>query len=157
MSEQTPAGNGPQFVVQRIYTRDISFESPQGPAAFRIAVSPKINQDITTNSTIIDDDGNVEVVLGVTITAKAEEDILFLCEVQQAGIFLIKGMSEAQQKQLVATHCPNILFPYLRETVDTLLVKGTFPPLMMPSINFDALYHQAMEAEKQKGESSGLN
>ncbi|MCB1614720.1 MAG: protein-export chaperone SecB [Pseudomonadales bacterium] len=157
MSEQENRPQGPQFQVQRIYAKDISYEAPQGPEAFRSTTSPKISQDITTTSTRIDDNGNYEVVLGATITAKVDDKVLFLCEVHQAGIFLIKGVSEEQCKQIISTHCPTMLFPYLRETVDNLLVKGTFPALMMPSINFDALYHQALEADKEKNKAGELN
>ncbi|MFV8818769.1 protein-export chaperone SecB [Haliea sp. E17] len=143
-----------QFAMQRIYTKDISFESPATPAVFRKQWQPKINLDLNTSSNKIDDQNNFEVVLTITITAKVEDDTAFLVEVKQAGIFLIAGFDGEDLRRILGTAAPNVLFPYARETIDNLCVKGGFPPMMLAPVNFDALYQRALEqaASRQAGE-----
>ena len=141
-----------QFVMQRIYTKDISFESPATPAVFRKQWQPKINIDLNTKSDKIDEEGNFEVVLTITVTAKVDDETAFLVEVQQAGIFFIKGFEGEVLRRLLGTAAPNILFPYARESIDGIVVKGGFPALMLAPVNFDALYQQALaqaQAEQQ--------
>jgi len=148
--EQTTAEAGAvqapeqQFVMQRIYTKDISFESPATPAVFRKQWQPKINIDLNTKSDKIDEEGNFEVVLTITVTAKVDDETAFLVEVQQAGIFYIKGFEGEVLRRLLGTAAPNILFPYARESIDGIVVKGGFPALMLAPVNFDALYQQAL-------------
>jgi preprotein translocase subunit SecB len=148
--EQTTAEAGAvqapeqQFVMQRIYTKDISFESPATPAVFRKQWQPKINIDLNTKSDKIDEEGNFEVVLTITVTAKVDDETAFLVEVQQAGIFFIKGFEGEVLRRLLGTAAPNILFPYARESIDGIVVKGGFPALMLAPVNFDALYQQAL-------------
>ncbi len=132
-----------QFVTQRIYTKDISFESPIAPNVFRKEWKPAVNVDLNTKSSRVDEEGNHEVVLTLTITAKLEEQTAFLVEVQQAGIFYVSGIESDMLRQLLATVAPTILFPYAREAVDGLVVKGGFPALMIAPVNFDALFRQA--------------
>jgi len=152
---QTPAGEaqptGPQFALQRIYLKDSSFESPRSPAVFQGQWAPKINFDIKTRSEKIQD-GVYEVVLVLTAEAQVEEKAAFLVEVHQAGIFTVTGFDAAQMEQVLATTCPTILFPYARETIDTFVVKGSFPALMLSPINFDVLYAQQKQqlAEQAK-------
>jgi len=134
-----------QFAVQRIYTKDISLESPATPAVFKKQWQPQISVDLATKSDKIDEVGNYEVVLTLTITAKVEEETAFLIEVQQAGIFIITGFEPDDLRRIVGTAAPNILFPYARECIDNLCVKGGFPPVMLAPINFDAMYQQALE------------
>ncbi|EGG29513.1 Protein export cytoplasm chaperone protein [Aequoribacter fuscus] len=159
--EQTTAEAGAaqapeqQFVMQRIYTKDVSFESPATPGVFRQQWQPKINIDLNTKSDKIDEEGNFEVVLTITVTAKIEEETAFLVEVQQAGIFFIKGFEGETLRRLLGTAAPNILFPYARESIDTMVVKGGFPALMLAPVNFDALYQQALaqaQAQSQAAE-----
>ena len=140
-AEQAPEQ---QFVMQRIYTKDISFESPATPGVFRKQWQPKINIDLNTKSDKIDDDNNYEVVLTITVTAKVDDETAFLVEVQQSGIFFVKGFGGDVLRRLLGTAAPNILFPYARESIDTLVVKGGFPALMLAPVNFDALYQQAL-------------
>lgn len=143
------AENKQQFSVQRIYIKDLSFESPQSPAVFAENWKPQVKVDLNTRSTGIEN-GSAEVVLTVTITASLEEKTAFLIEVQQAGLFAIAGFEEEQARQLLAIACPNLLFPYLREAVDSLVVKGGFPPINLQPVNFEALYLQAkQQAEKE--------
>ncbi|TDG15619.1 protein-export chaperone SecB [Seongchinamella unica] len=145
-----------QFAMQRIYTKDISFESPATPGVFKKQWQPAINVDLNTKSDKIDDSGNFEVVLSVTITAKVDDETAFLVEVQQGGIFLITGIEGDDLRRVLATAAPNILFPYARETIDNLCVKGGFPPIMLAPVNFDALYQQALAqaAAQQGGEAA---
>jgi preprotein translocase subunit SecB len=137
--------SGPQFALQRIYLKDSSFESPRSPGVFQAQWSPKINFDIKTRSTKIQDDV-YEVVLVLTAEAQIEEKAAFIVEVHQAGIFTAKEFANEQLEQLLATICPNILFPYAREAIDSLVTKGSFPALMLAPINFDALYAQQKQA-----------
>tara|TARA_B100002003_G_C14141783_1_gene549010 strand:- start:1480 stop:2022 length:543 start_codon:yes stop_codon:yes gene_type:complete len=145
---------GPQFALQRIYLKDSSFESPRSPVVFQGQWSPKINFDIKTRSSKVQDD-IYEVILVLTAEAQMEEQAAFLVEVHQAGLFLCKDFDEAQLEQLLATMCPNILFPYGREAIDGLVIKGSFPALMLSPINFDALYAQQKQAQEQQAAEGG--
>jgi preprotein translocase subunit SecB len=144
-----------QFVMQRIYNKDLSFESPSTPDIFKRQWQPKVNVDLNTRSTPIDEQGNFEVVLSITLTAKVDDDTAFLVEVQQAGIFFITGFEGENLRRLLGTAAPNILFPYARENIDSLVVKGGFPPVMLAPVNFDALYQQAMARAAQEGQGDG--
>ena len=143
-----------QFSMQRIYTKDLSFESPATPDVFKKQWQPQVNVDLNTKSDKIDEQGNFEVVLTITITAKIEEETAFLIEVQQAGIFFITGFEGEDLRRILGTAAPNILFPYARETIDTICVKGAFPPVMLAPVNFDALYQQAL-AQAQSAPEDG--
>ena len=144
-----------QFAMQRIYTKDVSFESPATPGIFKKQWQPAVNVDLNTKSDKIDDNGNFEVVLSITITAKVEEETAFLVEVQQAGIFLITGIEGEDLRRVLGTAAPNILFPYARESIDNLCVKGGFPPVMLAPVNFDALYQQALAQAQAQAQSGG--
>lgn len=133
-----------QFLMQRIYLKDLSFETPMGSDGFLINQQPAIHQDLGTDINKLADE-TFEAVLKLTVSAEVEDKTVFLIEVHQAGIFVIKGLEDVQLKQVLNTVCPNILFPYVRETIDNSLVKASFPPLMIPPINFEALYAQAMK------------
>ncbi|MFT6050531.1 MAG: preprotein translocase subunit SecB [Halioglobus sp.] len=133
-----------QFSMQRIYTKDISFESPSSPDVFKKQWQPKVNVDLNTKSDKIDELGNFEVVLTITITALLDEETAFLVEVQQAGIFFIAGIEGENLRRILATAAPNILFPYARENIDSVCVKGGFPAVMLAPVNFDALFQQAV-------------
>lgn len=132
-----------QFGIQRIYVKDISFESPQGVALFGKPWKPAVQQELATTTTAVNDD-HYEVVLTVTVTGKLEDQVAFVVEVKQAGLFLLKGLNEDQMRQVMGINCPSILFPYARQVIDNLMVQGTLPPLMLPPINFDALFQQAL-------------
>ena len=157
MAENAPtdnnanAENQPNFAIQRFYCKDLSFESPKSPQSFQNQWKPKINLDLNTKSTLIQDD-LYEVVLTLTIKAENNDDTAFVVEVQQAGLFVVKNFPEAQKNQMLGAFCPNVLFPYARETVDSLILRGSFPPIMLAPVNFDALYaqnQQKKEAENQ--------
>lgn len=151
---QTTAGaneqeDQPQFAIQRFYCKDLSFEAPKSPSTFTNQWKPKVNLDLNTKSQKIQDDV-YEVVLTLTIKTENQDDTAFLVEVQQAGLFTVKNFPEAQLKQMLGAFCPNILFPYARETIDNLILRGSFPPIMLSPVNFDALYAQKLENESKQ-------
>jgi len=140
---QNEGQQGPNFSLQRLYLKDASFESPNSPESFRSGQwRPQITFDIKSRNSKLQED-TFEVVLSLTVEAKQEDKVAFLVEVQQGGIFTCKGLEEQQLEQVLATVCPNIMFPYARETIDSLVVKGSYPPLMLAPVNFDALYAQS--------------
>jgi preprotein translocase subunit SecB len=148
MSEQNQneaaAHEGPQFAIQRIYVKDVSFETPNSPEIFQIEWAPEIKLDMDTRSNKLAD--NVfEVVLALTVTASIGDKTAFLCEIQQAGIFSIGDLEELQMAHMLGAFCPNILFPYAREAVAGLVNRGTFPQLNLAPVNFDALFAQYMQ------------
>ncbi len=133
----------PQFAVQRIYLKDLSFETPMGAAVFQKQVKPEVNQDISLSTTKLSDH-NYEVELTLTVTVKNGDETIYLVEAHQAGIFKVSGIEGPQLAQVLNTICPTTLFPYAREVIDNVVVKGSFPALMIPPINFEALFAEAM-------------
>lgn len=145
-----------QFSVQRIYLKDLSFEAPNGLVAPSKS-QPKVNQDLNTQVNRVGDD-LFEVVLNVTVSVKVDDDkTAFLVEVHQAGLFVVKGAEGTQLQHMLTTVCPTILFPYVRETIDSTAVRGGFPPLALPPINFDALFARAMSEAKAKKEAEATH
>lgn len=140
-----------QFAIQRVYIKDVSFESPNAPEVFRGQWKPQINMDLNTRSNKLADDV-YEVVLTLTVTAKNEDKTAFLAEVQQAGIFKIEGLEGGALHQTIGAYCPNLLFPYAREAIDSLVVKGSFPALMLAPVNFEAIYAQSVQQAKAQAE-----
>ena len=150
------ATQNPQFMLQRIYLKDMSFECPQGVEAFKQQWNPKIGQDLSTTSTRIDEN-HFEVVLKITVNVTMEDKTVFLVEVQQAGLFLVKDIEGQALAQLLNTMCPQILFPYAREAVDSCALKGSFPALALPPINFDALFARAVAQQKEQAAPELVN
>jgi preprotein translocase subunit SecB len=138
---QEPAS---QFSLQRIYVKDLSFEAPKSPEIFRDEWNPNIELDLNTRQRALDGDF-YEVVLTITVTVKTAEEVAFIAEVQQAGIFLVQGLDDGSKGHALGAFCPSILFPYARETLDSLVVRGSFPALMLAPVNFDALYAQELQ------------
>jgi preprotein translocase subunit SecB len=137
------------FAIQKLYLKDISFETPSGVEAFTKAWQPNVQQDLNIQVNTIED-GLFEVLLLLTITASIDEKVIFLIEVKQGGLFSITGIDGIQLSHAINTLCPQILFPYARELIDSTLVRGGFPPLMLAPINFDAIFSQAvMQAQQQ--------
>ncbi|MDO6562752.1 protein-export chaperone SecB [Amphritea sp. 1_MG-2023] len=143
----------PQFAIQRVYLKDASFEAPNSPKVFTHQWKPEINLDMNTATATLDE-GVFEVVLTLTVTAKNENDTAFLVEVQQAGIFTITGLSDAELHHTLGAFCPSILFPYAREAIDNMVNKGSFPALMLSPVNFDALYAQQLQQQAQAAAAS---
>lgn len=129
----------PQFAIQRIYTKDISFETPNSPEIFQKEWKPEVKLDLDTRSAKLADD-TFEVVLALTVTANVEDQTAFLAEVQQAGIFTIGNMPENQVAHTIGAFCPATLFPYAREAVASLVNRGSFPQLNLAPVNFEALF-----------------
>ncbi|MDY0007128.1 MAG: protein-export chaperone SecB [Spongiibacteraceae bacterium] len=142
-----------QFALQRIFVKDLSFESPLGAKVFTQQWKPQIKVDLNTRSNRFDENGNFEVILKITVTARIEEEVAFLAEVEQAGLFTVRGIEGEDLRRVLAIGCPNILFPYARESLDALCGKGSFPPLMLQPVNFEALYIQASQQQKQQAET----
>jgi preprotein translocase subunit SecB len=157
VAAQEPEQPQQQFVMQRIYAKDLSFESPSTPSIFKKQWQPKVNVELNTKSDKIDDQNNYEVVLTITITSKVEEETAFLIEVQQAGIFFITGFEGEDLRRILGTAAPNILFPYARENIDSVCVKGGFPPVMLAPVNFDALFQQALAQSKNQAAEGGAD
>ena len=127
--KQTPAQDAEhEFAIQRIYTKDISYESPNTPDVFQIDWVPQVDLNLDTNSKKIADDVH-EVTLQVTVTVKLKDTVAFLVEVKQAGIFTLKGFSEEQMGPMLGSFCPNIIFPYARELISETIARGNFPQL----------------------------
>lgn len=146
MSEQNTAEMA--FQIQRIYTKDISFEAPKAPQVFQQEWQPEVKLDLDTASTLLTDDV-YEVVLRVTITASLGDEIAFLCEVQQGGIFSVAGIEGTQLAHCLGAYCPNILFPYARECITSLVARGTFPQLNLAPVNFDALFMSYLQQQSE--------
>lgn len=144
--------NQTQFMIQRVYIKDLSFEAPNSPAIFRQKWEPELSLDINTSHNLLED-GVYEVVLTVLTTVKNQGSTAFLVEVKQAGIFTIQGAPVEQLDHLLASFCPNILFPYAREAITSEVVRASFPQLVLSPINFDALYLAQLEEQKQKAAS----
>ena len=143
-----------RFSVQRVFVKDSSFEAPDSPECFRRPYAPQINFNINSRSRKIEDTF-YEVVLRLTADVKQDDKTLFLVEVQQAGVFEIAGLENERLEQVLMITCPSILFPYGREAVDALVVKGSFPALMLAPVNFDAVYLQAKRQQAEQGRVQG--
>ncbi|PCJ29914.1 MAG: protein-export chaperone SecB [Gammaproteobacteria bacterium] len=144
-SEQEQA----RFVIQKIYTKDISFETPNSPDIFRAEWQPKLDLQMSNEYVRIDDD-NHEITLVVTVTAKVDDKVAFLAEVKQAGIFSLTGYSDQEMGPLIGSYCPNTLFPFAREVISDIVLKGGFPQLVLAPVNFDALYMNQLEQAKKQ-------
>ena len=138
-----------QVLLERLYLKDASYESPRSPAVFGERWQPEYQLDINTRTNSLGDD-RYEVVLSVTLRAKTEGGkTAYIVEIQQAGVFQIKSLDDAVRQRALATLCAGTLFPYVREAVDNLVVKGGFPAVYLAPVNFEALYAEALR--KQQG------
>jgi len=156
MTEQANEQQGREFSLQRIYTKDISYETPNSPAVFTDEWKPTFNLNLNSEAKALQEN-LYEVVLTVTVTCKVGEKTAYLIEVQQAGIFFLNGFTQEEMGGMVGAYCPNILFPYVREVVSDLVSKGSFPQLLLTPVNFDVLYaqHQAQLRQRQQGDDDG--
>ncbi len=146
MSEpQAPAA--PVFSIEKIYAKDLSLEIPHAPQVFLEREAPEIEVQLHSEGSGIDE-GLYQVVLTVTVTAKIGEKTLFLVEAGQAGIFQIRNVPQDDVEPILAVACPNILFPYARETVSDLVTRAGFPPVLLSPVNFDSLYQQRLMAQQ---------
>ncbi len=137
MSEQSQ----PTFNIEKIYLRDLSLEIPNAPEIFLENEAPQVDLQLNTQSNPINEE-LYEVQLMVTVTAKIKDKVMFLVETQQAGIFKISNVQEAEMGAVLGIGCPNILFPYLRETVSDVVTRAGFPPVILNPVNFEAIYNK---------------
>jgi len=151
------AATSPQsrFNLHQVYTKDLSFESPQSPAVFTWKeYRPDTEVDLKAQQNLLDADKHLyEVVLTVTVTAKQADEVVFLVEAQQGGVFTVEGSTPEMLEMLLEAACPTVLYPYLRETVSGLTAKGGFPQFLLGPVNFDAMYLQ----KKNQGSEQATN
>ena len=134
------------FSIARIYTKDLSLESPRAPQMFEKQWNPKLGLEVDVLNEKLNDT-LYEVTLKLGVTVKTDDEVAFLVEIQQAGVFVLQGFDEKTTGHILGSMCPNILFPYARETIDSLAVKATFPAPMLAPINFDAFMEQRKKSE----------
>ena len=159
MAESDEKAPERQLAIQKVYVKDFSFESPHAPQVFaKTDWAPKTDLNLRSTHSAVSENTH-EVVLAVTVEAKEDDKTMFLVELHQAGIFHLSGYSDDEMKALVGSFCPNILFPYAREAIASMISRGGFPEFVLQPINFDALYAQGvMQAEaRAAAESSGSN
>ena len=163
MSDETTNGAvapaeaaGPAFTVEKIYVKDVSFEVPRAPAIFTENVQPELQLNLNQRVQRLGENA-FEVVLGVTLTCKAGDKTAYVAEVQQAGIFGLMGLEAQAVDVLLGTQCPNILFPYVRQTVSDLIQAGGFPPFFLQPINFEALYAESLRQRAAQGDAGLAN
>jgi preprotein translocase subunit SecB len=139
----TDANLSAQFTVEKIYVKDVSFEAPNTPQVFNEQGQPQLGMNI--NQKVGRLDASVyEVVLGVTLTCTLNDKTVYLAEVEQAGIFGLTGFDDRTLDMMLGTYCPNVLFPYVRQSISDLITSGGFPPFYMQPINFEALYAEGL-------------
>lgn len=151
-AETTGQGRSGNLTIQKVYVKDMSFEAPNAPQIFLEQWKPQIDVQMASQTAPVQDDLH-EVVLTVTVTVRFEERTAYLAEVQQAGLFNITGFAQEQFQILVATVCPNVLFPFAREAVCDVVTRGGFPQLLLAPVNFEHLYAQELRRRQQQGES----
>ncbi|MEF8793398.1 protein-export chaperone SecB [Thiohalorhabdus sp.] len=141
----------PVFALDRVYVKDLSFESPNVPEMFATQGQPELNVELGTEGRVVSDQGHVESVLTVTVRSTFEERTVYIAEVQQAGLFRMQGIPEEQMERLMGINCPTILFPYAREAISGAVLRGGFQQVLLDPVNFQALYEQSREpAEGQE-------
>jgi preprotein translocase subunit SecB len=153
--EPVQANNENQLLLQKIYIKDMSFESPKAPQIFGTNAQASTQLNIGTKNVRLDDD-NFEVSLTLTIESKDKEETVFLIEIVQSGIFTIKGYTDEQRAVLLGSFCPGTLYPFAREAVAEIASKGGFPQLLLQPINFDAVYSQALQERQAGAQASGV-
>lgn len=166
MSEENSTENQPaqsadqqhqgQLTIHKIYIKDISFETPNTPQIFSDQfqqAQPKVNHDLGINVFTLGND-HFEVVLNVTVTVTIGGKTAFLVEIQQAGIFMIKDFPENQKQYMLFSYCPNTIFPYAREMISDLVIRGGFPQLVLEPVNFDAMFARRMQEQMEKNQQA---
>jgi preprotein translocase subunit SecB len=153
MANENNQGPEGQFLIQKLYVKDLSFETPNSPSIFMEQNRPEVNVQLDSSAQRIDAQ-NFEVVISITATVKVGERTAYLAEVNQAGIFTISGISEQHMGHMLGAFCPTILFPYAREVISDLVTRGGFPPLLLAPVNFDAVYAQRVQQQQAQAEAS---
>jgi len=146
--------NNPVFTVEKIYAKDVSFESPGAPQVFSEQGQPQLQMNLNQKVQRLGDNA-FEVTLGVTLTCSVGEKTAYLAEVQQAGVFGLSGFSDQQLDMMLGTQCPTVLYPYVRESIGGLIAAGGFPPFVLQPLNFDALYADGLRQRAQQAQQGG--
>ena len=158
MSEPVANGaaenNGPTFAVEKIYVKDVSFEAPGAPQVFTEQGQPNLEMNLNQRVQRVADN-LFEVELGVTLSCKLAEKTIYLVEVRQAGLFGLGGFDDQTLDAMLGVHCPNILYPYARQTVSDLITAGGFPPFLLQPINFEALYAEGLRQRAAQQDLAG--
>ena len=139
----------PAFAAQRIYLKDASYEAPNAPGIFLKEWDPQVKVDMDNSVTTLNDSGVYEVQLKVTVTATVGEETAYIAEVVQGGIFLVTGFSDEDRKRLTGSVCPDMLYPYAREALSSLMTRGSFPAFLLSPVNFDYIYGKRLEENQQ--------
>ncbi|MES1981589.1 MAG: protein-export chaperone SecB [Pseudomonadota bacterium] len=136
----------PVFNIEKLYVKDLSLEIPHAPAIFLERDQPQVDLQLNTQSSVVSD-GMYEVTITVTVTSRlvAKNQIMFLIEAKQAGIFQLRNLPQEELAPVLGVVCPNILYPYLREVVSDLAVRAGFAPVLLNPINFEVLYQQQQQ------------
>jgi preprotein translocase subunit SecB len=156
MTDQIPAAaadgaaapQAAQFTVEKIYVKDVSFEAPNTPQVFNEQGQPQLSMNLNQKVGRLEGD-LFEVILGVTLTCTLNDKTVYLAEVEQAGIFVLSGFDERTLDMMLGTYCPNVLFPYVRQSISDLITNGGFPPFYMQPINFEALYAEGLRRRSE--------
>jgi len=161
--ENTPASNSvdpsaldtaaPQFAPQVIYLKDVSFESPMALRLPQDAPTPTVTMNINTAATPLNPE-LFEVVLTINVQASIQDKAVWLCEVKQAGAFAFRNIPDAELRRILGVFCPSYLLPFARQTISDLLTKGGFPAFLVPPVNFDSLFDQAMQQAAQQAQQA---
>ena len=148
--ENSEQDQQPAFGIEKIYLKDLSLEIPNAPQIFIQREAPQVSIELGNTTSMIEE-GVFEVVITVTVTSKIEDKTVFLVEVAQAGIFQVRNVPAENLEMIAGVTCPNILFPYARQTVSDLVTRAGFPPVLLNPINFEALYAQQKQQQAQNG------
>ncbi len=153
MAEENQTNSEKRLVLQKIYIKDLSFESPRSPGVFASNVSPQTKLNIKSSASEVAPDTQ-EVTLTLTVEAVNEDKTLFMLEIEQAGLFRIQGYSAEEARMLIGSYCPGTLYPFAREAISDVITRGGFPQLLLQPINFDALYAQVLKDRADGGSES---
>ncbi len=134
---------GPELNLQNVYVKDASFEAPSGPNLAVAEWNPQFGMSMNTTANMVGPDAH-EVVLTITLEAKIADKVAYLVEVKQAGLFIARGYLEADLRRIIGAYVPSVIFPYARQTISDLIMKGGFPPFLLPPVNFDVMLEQSM-------------
>ncbi len=144
--------NPQQVLIHNIYLKDASFESPNAPSVFQQNAQPNIQVNVGVNTDLLQE-STFDVVLTITVTAKFEDGkTAFVAETLQGGVFGLKGFADNELGAMLGIYCPNMLFPYAREAIASLVSKGGFPQLVLQPVNFEAIYAQHLQ--RQQGDQA---
>lgn len=146
---------GPALSLEKVYIKDVSFESPGSPMVFMSQDAPDIGIDLNiVHRKLENNDGYYEVILNAEVDAKAGDTTIFLAELQQAGLFMVRNVPENEIDRILEVACPQILFPFVREAINDFVCKGGFPQLLINPVNFDALYAKKLAVKQQQEEAA---